>query len=139
MKNLGLLLALLLLVGGALPGMAQDMMEYPSDLTECEVDLTGETLNIFHFGDLSGPYAFITQPILSAMTDAMSYWNSHGGICGAELGQIYEDTGGSREAAQSAYDRFTSQYPEELDLLLLYSSDDGELCASNWRKTKSFR
>ncbi|MDE2636263.1 MAG: ABC transporter substrate-binding protein [Chloroflexota bacterium] len=127
MKKLCLLLALLLLVGGALPGMAQDMMEYPSDLTECEVDLTGETVNIFHFGDLSGPYAFITQPIISAMTDAIRYWNSHGGICGAELGQIYEDTGGSREAAQSAYDRFTSHYPDELDLLLLYSSDDGEL------------
>ncbi|MCY3799755.1 MAG: ABC transporter substrate-binding protein [Chloroflexi bacterium] len=127
MKKLCLLLALLLVVGGALPGMAQDMMEYPSDLTECEVDLTGETVNIFHFGDLSGPYAFITQPIISAMTDAIRYWNSHGGICGAELGQIYEDTGGSREAAQSAYDRFTSHYPDELDLLLLYSSDDGEL------------
>ncbi len=127
MKNLCLLLALLLLAGGALPGMAQDMMEYPSDLTECEVDLTGETLNIFHFGDLSGPYAFITQPLVSAITDAVSYWNSHGGVCGAELAQIYEDTGGSREAAQSAYDRFTSQYPDDLDLLVLYSSDDGEL------------
>lgn len=127
MKNLCLLLALLLLAGGALPVMAQDMMEYPSDLTECEVDLTGETLNIFHFGDLSGPYAFITQPLVSAITDAVSYWNSHGGVCGAELAQIYEDTGGSREAAQSAYDRFTSQYPDDLDLLVLYSSDDGEL------------
>ncbi|MCY3976931.1 MAG: ABC transporter substrate-binding protein, partial [Chloroflexi bacterium] len=127
MKKLCILLALLLVLGGALPGMAQDMMDYPSDLTECEVDLTGETVNIFHFGDLSGPYAFITQPIISAMTDAIRYWNSHGGICGAELGQIYEDTGGSREAAQSAYDRFTSHYPDELDLLLLYSSDDGEL------------
>ncbi len=127
MKNLCLLLALLLLAGGALPGMAQDMMEYPSDLTECEIDLTGETLNIFHFGDLSGPYAFITQPLVSAITDAVSYWNSHGGVCGAELAQIYEDTGGSREAAQSAYDRFTSQYPDDLDLLVLYSSDDGEL------------
>ena len=102
-------------------------MDYPSDLTECEVDLTGETINVFHFGDLSGPYAFITQPIVSAMTDAISYWNSHGGLCGAELSQVFEDTGGSREAAQSAYDRFTSQYPNDLDLLVLYSSDDGEL------------
>ena len=52
MKKLGILLAFLLVIGGALPSMAQDMMDYPSDLTECEVDLTGETLNIFHFGDL---------------------------------------------------------------------------------------
>ena len=127
MKKFGILLALALVIGGALPSLAQDMMDYPSDLTPCEVDLTGETLNIFHFGDLSGPYAFITQPVVSAVTDAVSYWNSRGGVCGAELAQIYEDTGGSREAAQSAYDRFTSTYSDELDLLLLYSSDDGEL------------
>jgi len=127
MKKLGILFALALVIGGALPGLAQDMMDYPSDLTPCEVDLTGETINIFHFGDLSGPYAFITQPVVSAVTDAVSYWNSRGGVCGAELAQIYEDTGGSREAAQSAYDRFTSTYSDELDLLLLYSSDDGEL------------
>jgi len=127
MKKLSLLLALLLLLAGVLPMTAQDMLPYPSDLTECEVDLTGETINIFHFGDLSGPYAFITQPIVSAVTDAVNYWNGRGGVCGAELAQVYEDTGGSREAAQSAYDRFTSAYGGELDLLLLYSSDDGEL------------
>ena len=127
MKKLCLLLALLLVIGGALPSLAQDMMEYPSDLTECEVDLTGETINIFHFGDLSGPYAFITQPIVSAVTDAVNYWNSHGGVCGAELAQVYEDTGGNLEATQSTYDRFTSEYAGDLDLLLLYSSNDGEL------------
>ena len=127
MKKLCILLVLLFLLGGALPSLAQEMVDYPSDLTECGVDLTGETINIFHFGDLSGPYAFITQPVVSAVTDAVNYWNGRGGVCGAELGQIYEDTGGSREAAQSAYDRFTSAYRDELDLLLLYSSDDGEL------------
>ncbi|MCY3831590.1 MAG: ABC transporter substrate-binding protein [Chloroflexi bacterium] len=127
MKKLCVMLALLFVIAGALPGLAQDMLPYPSQLTECEVDLTGETLNVFHFGDLSGPYAFITQPVVSALTDGVAYWNSRGGVCGAELAQIYEDTGGSREAAQSAYDRFTSTYGDELDLLVLYSSDDGEL------------
>lgn len=127
MKKLCILLALLLLVGSALPSLAQDMPAYPGDLTECQVDLSGETLNIFHFGDLSGPYAFITQPIVSALTDAVNYWNSRGGICGAELAQVYEDTGGNLEATQSAYDRFTSEYGDALDLLVLYSSNDGEL------------
>ena len=83
MKKMCILLACLILVGAALPSLAQDMMDYPSDLTACDVDLTGETLSIFHFGDLSGAYAFITQPIVSAVTDAASYWNSHGGVCGA--------------------------------------------------------
>lgn len=127
MKSLCALLVLLLLIAGALPGLAQEMLDYPSDLTECEVDMTGETLRIFHFGDLSGPYAFITQPIVSALTDAVNYWNGRGGVCGAQLEQVYEDTGGNREAAQSVYDRFTGAYGGDLDLLLLYSSDDGEL------------
>lgn len=128
MKRICFLFSLLAMMSIiAAPAMAQDMMDYPSELSECEVDLTGETLTIFHFGDLSGPYAFISQPVVSAVTDAVNYWNGGGGVCGATLQQIYEDTGGSREAAQSAYDRFTSAYRDELDLLLLYSSDDGEL------------
>ncbi len=126
MKKLFAILALLFVVS-ALPILAQDMLDYPSDLSECEVDLTGQTINLFHFGDLSGPYAFITQPIVAALTDVVSYWNGRGGVCGAELAQVYEDTGGNREAAQSAYDRFTSNYGDALDLLILYSSDDGEL------------
>jgi len=124
-KTTSLLLTLLLVL--ALPATAQDMMGYPSDLSECQVDLSGQTVRLFHFGDLSGPYAFITQPIVAAMTDAIAYWNAHDGICGAQLEQVYEDTGGNLEATQSAYDRFTSEYGGELDLLILYSSDDGEL------------
>ncbi len=127
MKKFSVLLVFLLLIGGALSSLAQDMMDYPSDLTECQVDLTGETLTIYHFGDLSGPYAFVTQPIVAAVTDAVKYWNSSGGICGAALQQLYEDTGGNLEATQSAYDRFTSEYGDDLDLLVLYGSDDGEL------------
>lgn len=129
MRKLSLLLALALLISVfALPSFAQDdMVPYPSDLTECQVDLTGETITIYHLGDLSGAYAFITQPIVSALEDAVKYWNSHGGICGAELAQVYEDTGGDLEATQSAYDRFTSEYGDDLDLLLLYSSPDSEL------------
>ena len=110
----------------AAPALAQDIA-YPGDLSECEHDLTGETLTIYHFGDLSGPYAFITQPIVAALADGIAYWNSRGGVCGAQVQQIYEDTGGNLEATQSAYDRFTSEYGDDLDLLMLYSSDDGEL------------
>ena len=127
MKKLIALLTLLLIIAGGAIASAQDMLPYPSDMTDCQVDLTGETVSIYHFGDLSGPYAFITQPIVSAVTDAVQYWNSHGGVCGAELAQVYEDTGGNLEATQSAYDRFTSEYGDDLDILLLYSSNDGEL------------
>ena len=125
MKRLTVALALLLLL--SMPALTQDMLEYPSDLSPCEVDMSGETLTIYHFGDLSGPYAFITQPIVSGVTDLVNYFNSRGGVCGAELQQVYEDTGGNLEATQSAYDRFTSEFADDLDVLLLYSSSDGEL------------
>lgn len=126
-KNSFLVVLALLVAMFAMPTFAQDMVEYPSEMTECEVDLTGETITVYHFGDLSGAYAFITQPIVSALEDAISYWNANGGVCGAELAQVFEDTGGDLEATQSAYDRFTSEYNDDLDLLLLYSSPDSEL------------
>lgn len=125
MKKLSFIVVLACIMA-ALPALAQEM-DYPSDLTECAVDLSGETMTIYHFGDLSGPYAFITQPIVSALADGIAYWNGRGGVCGAELQQIYEDTGGNLEATQSAYDRFTSEYGDDLDVLVLYSSSDGEL------------
>ena len=143
MKRLCILLAfcLAMVLGGALPSLAQDMMlVYPSALTACEVDLTGdsgETINIFQLGDLSGPYAFITQPIVSAVTDAVNYVErprTGVPLCGAELQQSYEDTGRNLEATQSAYDRFTSEYADDLDLLLLYSSNDGELLREHRRR-----
>ena len=61
--------------------------------TECEVDLTGETITIYHIGDLSGPYAPITQPLLAGITDVIAFYNEHGLACGATLEQMYEDTG----------------------------------------------
>lgn len=128
MKKMSFSLVIALLVAlFAMPTFAQDMMEYPTELTECEVDLSGETITIYHFGDLSGAYAFITQPIVAALEDAIAYWNDNGGVCGAMLAQEFEDTGGDLEATQSAYDRFTSEFADDMDLVLLYASPDAEL------------
>ena len=94
--------------------------------TECEVDLTGETITIYHFGDLSGVYAFITQPLLAAVEDGIAFYNANGGVCGAMLATTFEDTAGDLEATQAAYDRFTGEY-DDMKLVLLYASGDSEL------------
>ncbi len=126
MRKLLLLLVVVLAVSVTIvPVTAQDMMENPSVHTECEVDLTGETISLYHFGDLSGAYAFITQPIIAAFDDAAAYFNEHGGICGAEVNHVFEDTGGDLQATQSVYDRFSAEYDPQV--LLLYSSPDSEL------------
>jgi ABC-type branched-subunit amino acid transport system substrate-binding protein len=109
------------------PVTAQDeMIEFPGQHTECEYDLTGETITLYHFGDLSGALAAITGPIVVAYDDATAYITETGLLCGATVVYENEDTGGDRERAQAAYDRFTSEF-DDMVTLGLYSSPDSEL------------
>ena len=59
----------------------------PAQLTplDCPQDLSGETLRFYYFGDLSGPYTFLTAPVVAGFSDALAYFNTQGGICGAEI------------------------------------------------------
>lgn len=131
MRKLNWLLILLLVVF-VLPVAAQDEGEWmPTDLhTECEVDLTGETITLWHLGDLSGPYAPITQPLLAGFDDAAAWFNANGGLCGAEIAfpdATTIDTGGDQELASTIYSRVSDEDPV---MLVLYSSDDSELLRS---------
>jgi branched-chain amino acid transport system substrate-binding protein len=135
MRKLTFVLLIVLLIGlFASSVVAQDEVgtEALPDFithTECEQDLTGETVTIYHLGDLSGSYAFITQPLLAGLSDAIAYYNARGGVCGAALAQDYADTGGKPEETQAAYDRYSTLDPKP-DLLLLYASGDAELLRS---------
>ncbi len=110
----------------ALPVSAQESLPDWIEHTACEVDLTGETITIFHFGDISGSYAFITQPLLAGLADGIEYFNARGGVCGAQLAQDNRDTGGDLAQTQAAYDDYRSRSPKP-DLLVLYASGDAEL------------
>ncbi|NWF69192.1 MAG: ABC transporter substrate-binding protein [Chloroflexi bacterium] len=126
MKRLSFLLMLVLLVA-ALPVLAQDDMGFPDFIqhSECSEDLTGQNIEILHFGDLSGSYAFITQPLLAGLGDAIAYYNDHGGVCGATLSQRFEDTAGDPDQVLAAYDRFSTEDPKP-QVLVLYASGDAE-------------
>jgi len=93
--------------------------------TACEEDLTGQTINFYHFGDLSARYAFITVPLVSGFTDAASYINANGGLCGATIEQVYEDTANEVERAQASWDKFSAE--EDAYSIFVYNSNDGEL------------
>ncbi len=97
--------------------------------TECAEDLTGETLTFVHFGDLSGPFRGITQPLLAGIEDALAYFNGNGGLCGATIVTEYEDTAGDQDKTQEFWNQFvTDRDPEDRpDMILLYSSADGEI------------
>lgn len=130
MRKMGLLFVLvMLLVITAIP-QAQDE-ELPAFIadarTPCEVDLTGQEFDFSHVGDLSGPYAAITQPIVAAFADSAAYFNARGGICGATINlpdPTTIDTGGDQEQTQIIYDREAANNPP---LMILYASPDAEL------------
>lgn len=87
-------------------------------------NLEGETITIYHFGDLSGPYAAITSPLINGMQDAVNAVNANGGVRGATIEVVFTDTGGSVDEAVAAYDRFTS---EDDNVLLMFTYGSGEV------------
>lgn len=120
------LLVLLVLILGVMSVSAQEALPDFIQHSECSVDLTGETVTVYHFGDISGSYAFITQPLLAGLADAAAYFNAHGGLCGATIASDNRDTGGDLAQTQAAYDAYSSLDPKP-DLILLYASGDAEL------------
>jgi branched-chain amino acid transport system substrate-binding protein len=94
-------------------------------------DLTGETITLYHFGDLSGPYAAITSPLVHGAEDAAAAINKAGGIYGADLEVMFADTGGSIDEAVAAYDRFTSSDDNPL-VMITYGSGEVEALAQRF-------
>lgn len=95
--------------------------EEPMD--EGPPDLTGETIKLYHFGDISGPYASVTGPLVNGANDMVAYINDTGGIFGATVEMDFADTGGSVDEAVAAYDRFTGANDNVL-LFILYGSPE---------------
>ena len=98
-------------------------------------DLTGETITIYHFGDLSGPYAAITAPLIHGAEDAVAAINAEGGLYGATLEIKFADTAGSVDEAVAAYDRFTGEDDNPL-VMITYGSGPVEALAPRFAEDK---
>jgi branched-chain amino acid transport system substrate-binding protein len=109
----------------------------PTDTPEPEgpPDLTGQTITIYHFGDLSGPYAAITAPLIHGAMDAVAAINAAGGLYGATLEIEFADTAGSIDEAVAAYDRFTSEGESPL-AMITYGSGEVEALAQRFAQDK---
>ncbi len=97
----------------------------PPTPTPVVIDLTGETITIYHMGDITGPYGPITLPLVHGFSDAVEYLNKKGGILGAKVEIGWADTGGKLEEAISIYERFREAVPKPV-FLATYSSMDNE-------------
>jgi len=94
-------------------------------------NLEGETITFYHFGDLSGPLAGITAPLINGFNDAVADINANGGIRGAEIELVFQDTQSNIDNAVAAYDRFTGEDDNVL-VMFTYGSGDGEALASRF-------
>lgn len=101
------------------------------EMPEGPPDLTGETITLYHFGDLSGPFAAITSPLVHGAEDAAAAINEAGGIYGANLEVKFADTGGSIDEAVAAYDRFTGADDNPL-VMITYGSGEVEALAERF-------
>ena len=113
----------------------------PAPPTPAEV-VKPDKVMLHHFGDLSGPYAGITAPIVAGFDDFAEWFNAEGGgIDGVPIDSMFRDTGGKLDAALAAYAAFKESEPYPL-VNLLYGSaesealreryiEDGILCFTN--------
>ena len=96
---------------------------------------------IHHFGDLSGPYAPVTTPIVSGIKDFTEWFNEDGGIDGVPIVDVSRDTGGELDAVMDVYAAFKASRPYPIvtvvydpagcDTLRKLHLEDGILCFTN--------
>lgn len=90
------------------------------------VDLTDQNISFYHILNPNDQVDTVYQPLRAGYADAAEYFNSHGGICGATLEQVFEesDWGG----AASVYSQFAARKPKPVGVTL-YGSGDAEQLA----------
>lgn len=91
---------------------------------------------IHHFGDLSGPYAGITAPIVAGFKDFAEWFNTEGGgIDGVPIEDMFRDTGGKLDAALAAYAAFKESKPYPI-VNMLYGSAESEALRERYIEDK---
>lgn len=113
------------------PEPVEEATEVPPEEALRTDNLEGEIITFYHFGDLSGPLAGITAPLVSGFNDAVAAINEQGGVRGATIEIRFADTGGSVDEAVAAYERFTGEDDNPL-VMFTYGSGDAEALASRF-------
>ncbi|MDP3047345.1 MAG: ABC transporter substrate-binding protein, partial [Chloroflexota bacterium] len=94
-----------------------------------------KVFKIYHFGDITGPYAPITLPLVNAFEDALKYVNEKGLLKGAKLEHEWMDTGGKLDQAIAAYTKFREANPKPA-VMFIYGSTEGEALKARFAEDK---
>ena len=86
------------------------------------VDLTGQTIPFYHILNPNDQVDTVYNPLRAGYADAAEYFNAHGGICGATLEQVFDESHWGGTA--SLYGLFAAREPKPV-VVTLYGSGDG--------------
>jgi hypothetical protein len=86
------------------------------------VDLTGQTVSFYHILDPYDQVDTVYNPLRAGYADATEYFNAHGGVCGATISQVFDETHWGNE--QTIYDQFAALNPKPV-VVTIYSSSFG--------------
>ena len=85
------------------------------------VDLTGRTIPFHHILNPYDQVETVYEPLRAGYADAAEYFNAHGGVCGAMLEQVFEES--HWEGAASVYGELAARESKPV-IVTLYGSGD---------------
>lgn len=91
------------------------------------VDLTGQTIPFYHILNPYDQVETVYEPLRAGYADAAEYFNAHGGICGATLEQVFDETHWENGDAASIYSLFAAIQPKPVIVTLYGSGDAAQL------------
>ena len=101
----------------------------PFEHTACAegVDLSGQTIPFYHVLNPNDQVGTVYEPLRAGYADAAEYFNAHGGICGAAIQQVFDETHWEDEDAASIYSLFAALQPKPVIVTIYGSGDAAQL------------
>ena len=83
------------------------------------IDMTGRTVSFYHILNPDDQVDTVYAPLRAGYADAAEYFNAHGGICGASIEQVFDETHWGSD--QTIYDLYAALDPKPV-VVTIYGS-----------------
>ncbi len=106
----------------ALQPAAQAAMPFSHTACASGVDLTGQTVSFYHMAAPWDQVDTVYDPLHAGYADAAEYLNAHGGICGAQIEQVWDEADWDKDEGQDAvYSHYASLSPKPVVITMVGS------------------
>jgi Tol biopolymer transport system component/ABC-type branched-subunit amino acid transport system substrate-binding protein len=99
---------------------AQAAMPFSHTACASGVDLTGQTVSFYHMAGPGDQVDTVYDPLHAGYADAAEYLNAHGGICGAQIEQVWDEKDWN-EGQDAVYAHYASLNPKPVAITMVGS------------------